>query len=132
MLDGAPYGLAVDWWALGIFMFELMTGHVPFDHEDDRVVYDLIRYGNAEFPPWLSSTTCSVLRELLHKEPRLRLGGGKRGGADVKAHEFFSGISWEGMLARRVQPPFVLVSDSVLDQRYRNIVLRTYTSNAGQ
>ena len=58
------------------------------------------------FPAWLSKQAVSYVKNLLVKDPAKRLGTGPTGEADMKKHPFFSGIDWDKIDTRGVEPPF--------------------------
>uniref|UniRef100_A0A668ASU6 non-specific serine/threonine protein kinase n=1 Tax=Myripristis murdjan TaxID=586833 RepID=A0A668ASU6_9TELE len=86
------HGKSVDWWSLGILMFELLTGASPFTLEErgtpKRGVKRILRC-EPPFPSMIGSTAQDLLRKLLVKDPHRRLGSGPRGAEDIKAHPFF-------------------------------------------
>uniref|UniRef100_A0AAQ4QY43 non-specific serine/threonine protein kinase n=1 Tax=Gasterosteus aculeatus aculeatus TaxID=481459 RepID=A0AAQ4QY43_GASAC len=87
------HGKSVDWWSLGILMFELLTGASPFTLEGERnsqsEVSKRILRCDPPFPSMIEPTAQDLLRKLLVKDPHRRLGSGPRGSEDIKAHAFF-------------------------------------------
>jgi serine/threonine protein kinase len=63
------YGRAVDWWAAGVLMFVMLCGHMPFEHENRAVLFDLICTKSFEVPPRLDAVTQSLIHALLTKDP---------------------------------------------------------------
>uniref|UniRef100_A0A668AZI4 Ribosomal protein S6 kinase n=1 Tax=Myripristis murdjan TaxID=586833 RepID=A0A668AZI4_9TELE len=82
------HGKSVDWWSLGILMFELLTGASPFTLEERGTPKRILRC-EPPFPSMIGSTAQDLLRKLLVKDPHRRLGSGPRGAEDIKAHPFF-------------------------------------------
>ncbi|XP_003738050.2 RAC-beta serine/threonine-protein kinase [Galendromus occidentalis] len=118
VLDDKDYGRAVDWWGLGVVMFEMMCGRLPFYSGNQEVLFEWIVAREVQFPPTLSTDANTLLRGLLTKDPKLRLGGGKRDAKDIKEHAFFRCMPWERLLARKVTPPFKPQVTSDTDTRY--------------
>uniref|UniRef100_A0A8C6LS50 non-specific serine/threonine protein kinase n=1 Tax=Nothobranchius furzeri TaxID=105023 RepID=A0A8C6LS50_NOTFU len=87
------HGKTVDWWSLGILMFELLTGASPFTLEGERnsqsEVSKRILRCDPPFPSMIGSVAQDLLKKLLVKDPHRRLGSGPRGAEDIKAHAFF-------------------------------------------
>ena len=76
ILDSSGYSFQVDWWALGIIIFEMLTGMPPFFEEDQNKMFDKISKGKLEFPKSVKmSKNCKdLIQKLLHKDPKKRLG----------------------------------------------------------
>ncbi|XP_064614765.1 cAMP-dependent protein kinase catalytic subunit PRKX-like [Liolophura sinensis] len=96
---------AVDWWALGILIFEMLVGYPPFFDENPFGIYQKILSGKIEFPRHLDSVAKDLIRKLLHQDRTRRLGCMKLGGEDVKRHRWFRGINWDDVLARKLEAP---------------------------
>ncbi|XP_003748638.1 RAC-beta serine/threonine-protein kinase [Galendromus occidentalis] len=118
VLNDTNYGRAVDWWGLGVVMYEMMCGRLPFYSRDHEVLFELIVAEDVQFPPTLSSDANTLLRGLLTKDPKMRLGGSERDAKDIKEHAFFRCIPWEQLLAKRLAPPFTPQVTSDTDTRY--------------
>lgn len=103
---GRGHGRPVDWWALGILIYEMMAGFPPFYDETPFLIYEKILAGKLEFPPHFDGTLCDLLTELLQADPKRRLGCGVSDAADVKNHTWFSGVNWDALSRRLIQAPF--------------------------
>ncbi|CAK9142854.1 unnamed protein product [Ilex paraguariensis] len=107
--SGTPHGNAVDWWALGIFMYEMLYGRTPFADVTNEATLRNIVKEPLTFPTDAPSSLCEkhlrdLISVLLVKDPNSRLGA-KRGAADIKTHPFFNGLNFA--LIRTVTPPGV-------------------------
>ncbi|KAK9085891.1 hypothetical protein Sjap_026302 [Stephania japonica] len=104
--SGKSHGNAVDWWALGIFIYELIYGYTPFSGETNEATLRNILKKPLIFPATASSGSeiyaRNLISGLLEKDPERRLGA-KRGAADVKTHPFFKGLNFA--LIRSAAPP---------------------------
>ncbi|XP_016075722.1 PREDICTED: ribosomal protein S6 kinase alpha-4 [Miniopterus natalensis] len=104
------HGKAVDWWSLGILIFELLTGASPFTLEGERntqaEVSRRILKCSPPFPPRIGPVAQDLLQRLLCKDPKKRLGAGPQGAQEVKNHRFFQGMDWAALAARKVPAPF--------------------------
>lgn len=96
------HGTAVDWWGLGMVLYEMLTGLPPWYTRNRQELFARIREAPLEIPDYLSAEAASLISLLLHREPEKRLGS--RGAGDVKAHRFFRGVDWDGLLWS--EPPF--------------------------
>jgi serine/threonine protein kinase len=107
MIEGRPYDKGVDWWGLGVLLWEFLTGLPPFYAQNVQRMYDLIRMQQLVFPPHFSKDARSLLSRLLERDPNKRLGNAP--GEDLEAiqsHPFFSGIDWDALAFREVEPPW--------------------------
>lgn len=107
MLEDNDYGRAVDWWGVGVVMYEMICGHLPFYNRNHEVLFDLILHEEIRLPQTLSSPAKDILQQLLNKDPRARLGGGERDGRDVQDHEFFYGLDFDKLYNLQIPAPFV-------------------------
>ena len=106
VLTGQGYGKAVDWWSLGILFFEMTTGLPPFYSENTNLMYKKILHNKLLFPPGYSELGQSLVRGLLERDPRRRLGGGPSDATEVQKHPFFAGMDWEKLYKKQYKPPF--------------------------
>jgi len=100
------HGKAVDWWSLGILCFELCTGLAPFYHPNMHTMYIKIRKENPKYPASLSKDIQDFISRLLIKDPKERLGSGKKDVEELKKHQWFKGLNWEDLFAKKIDPPY--------------------------
>ncbi|CAO3617229.1 unnamed protein product [Mucor fragilis] len=100
------YGRAVDWWAFGVLVYEMLLGQSPFRGEDEDEIFDAILEDEILYPVNMSRDSVSICQRLLNRDPKKRLGAGPSDAAEIKEHPFFHGVNWDDMLAKRVPPPF--------------------------
>ncbi|XP_058124788.1 serine/threonine-protein kinase N [Anopheles ziemanni] len=107
VLTETSYTRAVDWWGLGVLIFEMLVGESPFPGDDEEEVFDSIVNDEVRYPRFLSLEAIAIMRRLLRKNPERRLGSSERDAEDVKRQAFFRNIGWDDLLLRKVKPPFV-------------------------
>ncbi|XP_037827850.1 serine/threonine-protein kinase N isoform X9 [Lucilia sericata] len=107
VLTETSYTRAVDWWGLGVLIFEMLVGESPFPGDDEEEVFDSIVNDEVRYPRFLSLEAIAIMRRLLRKNPERRLGSSERDAEDVKKQAFFRTIVWDDLLLRKVKPPFV-------------------------
>ncbi|XP_050781153.1 serine/threonine-protein kinase N1 isoform X2 [Gopherus flavomarginatus] len=107
VLTDTSYTRAVDWWGLGVLIYEMLVGESPFPGDDEEEVFDSIVNDEVRYPRFLSTEAIGVMRRLLRRNPERRLGSSERDAEDVKKQPFFRVIDWEALLARQLPPPFV-------------------------
>ncbi|KAK6929102.1 Protein kinase domain [Dillenia turbinata] len=106
IISGEGHGNVVDWWTLGIFIFELFYGVTPFRGLDNDLTLANTVARALEFPeePYLSAHAKDLISQLLIKDPERRIGS-TMGAAAIKHHPFFDGVNWA--LLRCAAPPYI-------------------------
>ncbi|XP_035852425.1 serine/threonine-protein kinase N1b isoform X1 [Sander lucioperca] len=107
VLTDTSYTRAVDWWGLGVLVYEMLVGESPFPGDDEEEVFDSIVNDEVRYPRFLSTEAIGIMRRLLRRNPERRLGSGEKDAEDVKKQPFFRDMDWEALLQRKVPPPFV-------------------------
>lgn len=113
VISGQGHGSAVDWWTLGVFLYEMLYGRTPFKGENNEKTLINILKQPLTFPRVSASSSREydemvkvqdLISRLLVKNPKKRIGN-LRGSVEIKRHEFFKGVNWA--LIRSVKPPEV-------------------------
>ncbi|XP_028979192.2 serine/threonine-protein kinase N1 isoform X2 [Esox lucius] len=107
VLTDTSYTRAVDWWGLGVLVYEMLVGESPFPGDDEEEVFDSIVNDEVRYPRFLSTEAIGIMRRLLRRNPERRLGSSEKDAEDVKKQPFFRGVDWDALLHRRLPPPFV-------------------------
>lgn len=118
IIQSKGHGKAVDWWALGILIFEMMIGYPPFYDESPFKIYEKILEGKLQFPRWVDPRAKDLVKGLLTSDYTKRMGNLKRGVHDVKKHKWFSGVDWDLLLLRRIPAPIPIRVTTEGDSRY--------------
>lgn len=121
IIRGEPYDKRVDWWALGILMYEMLVGYPPFFddvHDNPLNIYTKILAGKIKFPVHIDPYAKDLIKRLLIPNVNERLGGLSGGAEDVKRHRFFRGVDWEKLSQRHALPPIVPRAASPTDTSY--------------
>ncbi len=101
-LCGESHGKAVDWWGLGILMYEMLHGGPPFFDDNIMTLYDLILTKEIEYDEGISPEAKDLLSKLLVRESSKRL----QNVDEFKAHPFFADIDWVKLYNKQIPPPF--------------------------
>nr|XP_043609390.1 phototropin-1 [Erigeron canadensis]AML77862.1 putative LOV domain-containing protein [Erigeron canadensis]AML79222.1 putative LOV domain-containing protein [Erigeron canadensis] len=104
IISGAGHSSAVDWWALGILLYEMFYGYTPFRGKTRQRTFANVLHKDLKFPGSIavSLPAKQLIYRLLHRDPKNRLGS-HEGASEVKRHPFFRGINWA--LIRCQNPP---------------------------
>nr|AML76977.1 putative LOV domain-containing protein [Eschscholzia californica] len=104
IITGAGHSSAIDWWALGILLYEMLYGRTPFRGKNRQKTFANILHKDLTFPSSIpvSLAARQLIHGLLHRDPADRLGS-KSGANEIKEHPFFRGINWP--LIRCMNPP---------------------------
>lgn len=124
------YTRAVDWWALGVLVYEMLIGHLPFspsnsyndlnnqkNQNKNHNLFLQIIHAPVQIPLSLSDEARNLLLGLLEKDPSKRLGSSSRDSLDVKSHKFFNSINWNLLLNKSLTPPYKPTVSSEADTR---------------
>uniref|UniRef100_A0A914XKX9 cGMP-dependent protein kinase n=1 Tax=Plectus sambesii TaxID=2011161 RepID=A0A914XKX9_9BILA len=100
---------AVDFWSLGIFIFELLTGSPPFVAPDPMRTYNTILKGidALDFPRHMSKNAIVIIKKLCRELPNERLGCGRGGFKDIRRNRWFDCFNFDGLKNRTLQPPIL-------------------------
>jgi len=101
------YGYSVDWWTVGVLLYEMTNGQPPFKDKNPEDVYQKIIAGKVSFPNHMSRTLRSIISEFLKIDVTKRLGARGSGVEEVKRHAFFQNIDWIAMLQKKYPAPIV-------------------------
>ncbi|XP_035896200.1 protein kinase C isoform X3 [Anopheles stephensi] len=105
ILQELDYGPSVDWWALGVLMYEMMAGQPPFEADNEDDLFEAILRDDVLYPVWLSREAVSILKGFMTKNAAKRLGC-TDGENQIRSHPFFKDMDWEALEQRKVRPPF--------------------------
>merc|ERR1712087_5363 len=98
------HGKAVDWWALGILLYELTVGIPPFYSQNVTEMYRKIQEAPLLFPKQITLQCRSLVSLLLERNPRKRLGSGFEDVDELKRHSFFRNMNWMRLYQKKIRP----------------------------
>ncbi|KIY65339.1 kinase-like protein [Cylindrobasidium torrendii FP15055 ss-10] len=108
------YNKSVDWYALGVLIYEMLAGmppyHDPRDHHQNPVVlYEKIRMGPdyIHWSSYIDPIARNLIRQLMESDPSKRLGNMQGGPQDIMQHYFYYDVNWEELRRKRTQPPYM-------------------------
>lgn len=117
IIQSKGHGKAVDWWALGILIYEMLAGYPPFYDENPFGIYQKILAGKLEFPRHFETHARDLVRKLLTADRTKRIGNLKNAAEDIKKHKWFRGLNWAQLYNKQMQAPIVPEVDGPSDTR---------------
>lgn len=108
------YGLSVDYWAIGVCMFEVLCGYVPFGEDCDSPmgIYKLIIKNKFDFPDYVKDKNVkSLIRQMLSKSPEARTKGNFH---SLQSDEWFKDFNWDDLIGRKMNAPFIPSKESMI------------------
>ncbi|KAJ6255665.1 non-specific serine/threonine protein kinase [Anaeramoeba flamelloides] len=103
---GQKYGIEVDYWSLGILIYEMLHGRPPFYSENKNVMYEKIIYDDPKISSSVSSEMQNLIRQLLNKNPEKRLGSPYQF-KNIHDHPVFIDLDWQKLYEKKYQPEFI-------------------------
>ncbi|SCV67196.1 BQ2448_5842 [Microbotryum intermedium] len=101
------HGQAADWWALGVLIFELLTGYPPFFADNPLETYERILQNKFSFPAHIDRNARDLIKHLLTPDLSKRLGNLVDGASDVKRHPWFEGVDWDAVETKQIRAPII-------------------------
>ncbi|KXS11908.1 camp-dependent protein kinase catalytic subunit [Gonapodya prolifera JEL478] len=107
IIQSKGHGKAVDWWALGILIYEMLAGYPPFYDENPFGIYEKILAGKIAFPSNFDVNAKDLIKRLLTADRTKRLGNLKGGAEDVKQHKWFKNVNWVALVHKQIRAPII-------------------------
>lgn len=101
-----PYNKSVDWWSLGILIFEMLAGFTPFYDPTPMKTYEKILACNVHYPSHFHRDVIDLLQRLITPDLTRRLGNLQNGPADIRNHSWFSEVIWEKLVLKDIETPY--------------------------
>lgn len=102
------YNKSVDWWSLGILIFEMLCGFTPFwDGGSPMKIYENILRGRVKYPPYIHPDAQDLLQRLITPDLTKRLGNLHGGSKDVMNHAWFAEVTWDRLAKKDIDAPYV-------------------------
>ncbi|XP_070173726.1 cAMP-dependent protein kinase catalytic subunit PRKX-like [Littorina saxatilis] len=98
---------AVDWWSLGVLIFEMLVGYPPFYADNPFGIYEKILAGKVEWPKIIDLVAKDLIKKLLVQDRTRRLGNMKNGADDIKRHKWFKNVDWDTVPSRKQTAPII-------------------------
>ena len=102
VLSGTGYNKLVDWWSLGVLLYEFLAGYSPFREMKNRIDLNIYKR-KLKQDPLISDTAFDLIKKLCQTNVEERLGKNVK---DIKNHKFFEDIDWVKLEKKQITPPF--------------------------
>ncbi|BGP12782.1 hypothetical protein JCM10213_007296 [Rhodosporidiobolus nylandii] len=109
IVQSRGYNKSVDWYALGVLMFEMLAGYPPFFTEDSNPMrlYEKIIAGKIRYPAYFTPEAKDLLKSLLTTDITKRFGNLANGSRDIFGHVWFQEVDWERLYRKEIPAPYV-------------------------
>ena len=101
------HGKPVDWWTMGILLYEMLVGIDPFSDDDPMSIYKKIVKGKIHFPKEIDKDVKSLIKHLLNSDTTKRFGCLKNGVKDIAKHRFFEKFDWRNFVYQKMKAPYL-------------------------
>ncbi|XP_063901409.1 cAMP-dependent protein kinase catalytic subunit 1-like, partial [Zophobas morio] len=101
------YTRSVDWWAVGVLIYEMRSGHAPFYDPNQMEMYRKIVDGSLSFPVHFLAEEKSIIQGFLTCDLTRRLGSMKGGAEQIKEHPYFKEMNFKALLNNKIRSPYI-------------------------
>ena len=106
MLQKKGHGKAVDWYLLGVLLYEMIIGVTPFFSNSKEQIFYNIENEKLVIPDYVSKEAADLIRKLLERNPNKRLGSSPADAEEIKKEAFFKDINWNDIYNKTIKAPF--------------------------
>lgn len=117
VIQRKSYGKNIDWYLLGVLLYEMIAGLPPYFNKDTKICQRNIVRNNLEIPDEISENWEDLIKKLLNKEPTKRLGY-KDGAYEILQHKWFEGITLDDIENQTLEPFVPYLSQKETDPQF--------------
>lgn len=118
MLRRVGHGKSVDWYLLGVLLYEMLVGSPPYFSGNKEELFHNIINGPLKLPRSISQEAKNLMVSLLNRNPTKRLGAGPEGANEIMKHKFFESLNWDDVINKRTNPPKPRLRSEHFNQQY--------------
>jgi len=107
IVTGQGHGRAVDWWTLGVLIYEMLASFPPFFDDEPIETYRKIIRGHVKFPRYFTPEARDIIRGLLRNKPTKRLGILKGSADNIRKHAWFYNFDWNKLYDGSMKAPII-------------------------
>jgi len=108
ILLNQKYGKSVDWYSLGVIFYEMLSGTLPYFTPYKGVILKSKKRVELNIPKFVSKEAAELIKKLLEKNPKERLGNGGRDALEIKDNVYFKDVDWNKVYKKQINPPVFL------------------------
>ena len=123
------YDKAVDWWAFGVLLYQMILTKTPFKGDDEEEVFNAILTDEPLYPISMSKEAVDIIQKLLTRDAKLRLGSSERDAEEIMEHPYFADVNFDDIFSMKVIPPY---KPEVSDPREAKCFEEEFTSQAAK
>ena len=106
MLKKNGHGKAVDWYLLGVLLYEMLVGVTPYFSNNKEQIFFNIENEELRIPQFVSEDAANLLRKLLERNPEKRIGSSNLDAEEIKRHPYFKDVNWDDIYNKKIKAPF--------------------------
>ncbi|XP_037052473.1 cAMP-dependent protein kinase catalytic subunit 3 [Bradysia coprophila] len=107
IIQSKGHNRAVDWWALGVLIYEMLVGYPPFYDDNPFGIYEKILSGKIDWARHIDPIAKDLVKKLLVPDRTKRMGNMKNGADDIKRHRWFKHLDWDDVYHKKLTPPMI-------------------------
>lgn len=119
LIQSKGHTVAIDWWCLGILIYELMSGHPPFEADHPMQTYSKVMAGFSKviIHPKCKGEVENITKSFLRPDPADRLGQLPGGIKTIQDHAWYTGFDWAKMESQEMEVPYMPVVKHATDMK---------------
>jgi protein kinase A len=121
MINQTGYNKSIDFWQLGVLLYEMLVGYTPFIDSDPVKLFQKIKSCKLKFPKNINKNAKTIIRHFLIIDINKRLGCTKKGIYEITQNPFFQDFDWEGLLHRNIDPPYIPKVNHLYLSQYKKL-----------
>ncbi|PWA01899.1 hypothetical protein BB558_001970 [Smittium angustum] len=107
IIQAKGYGKSVDWYSLGVLIFEMIAGYPPFYEDDHYKLYERILANKIQWPSKFDKVAADLVKKLVTPDLTKRYGNLQNGSRDISSHRWFAEVNWNKLARKEISAPLI-------------------------